>query len=200
MNTPANPKYPPIILASGSQYRRQLLEKLGLSIHCHAPNIDESPQTGESASDLALRLSREKALSLAAQYPNTLIIGSDQTAELAGTILGKPGSIKLARHQLQRCSGQEVTFHTGLCLLNTRSKIEHSLTEVVEVGFRELCSQQIDSYINREPALDCAGSFKVEGLGISLFRYVRSSDPNTLIGLPLIKLIDLLLDEGYPIP
>jgi predicted house-cleaning NTP pyrophosphatase (Maf/HAM1 superfamily) len=93
-----------------------------------------------------------------------------------------------------------VTFHTGLCLLNTRSKIEHCLTEVVEVGFRELCPQQIDSYINREPALDCAGSFKVEGLGISLFRYVRSSDPNTLIGLPLIKLIDLLLDEGYPIP
>ena len=167
--------------------------------HCQPPNIDESAQANECASALARRLSISKALTIAAQFPAALIIASDQCAELDGQILGKPGTKERAQQQLAQCSGREVIFHTGLCLLNSLTGQQHVIVETVSTGFRTLNNAEIASYTSREPALDCAGSFKAEGLGISLFRYIRSDDPNTLIGLPLIRLIDFLNKEGHPV-
>ncbi|MDF1691641.1 MAG: Maf family protein [Zhongshania sp.] len=188
-----------LILASSSAYRRALLEKIGLKLLCEAPNIDESAQTNEGATELARRLSITKAQAIATKHPNAIIIASDQCAELDGKILGKPGTIERAQQQLSQCSGSEVLFHTGLCVLNSRTGQQHVAIETVSTQFRDLSSSDISNYIQRESALDCAGSFKIEGLGISLFRQVRSDDPNTLIGLPLIRLIDFLAREGYEV-
>lgn len=186
-----------LILASGSNYRRALLEKIGLRPACQPPNIDESPRSNEAAATLSRRLSISKALAVAKQHPSALIIASDQCAELDGQILGKPGTRARAQEQLARCSGREVVFHTGLCLLNSQTGRQQIAVEVVNVAFRTLTNAEIERYIDQEPALDCAGSFKVEGRGIALFRYVRSDDPNTLIGLPLIRLIEFLKAENY---
>jgi MAF protein len=188
---------PQLILASSSPYRRALLEQVGLLPTCHAPNIDESAQKNERAGALARRLSIAKAQAVAKQHPNSLIIASDQCAELHQQILGKPGTTERARQQLNPCSGHEVVFHTGLCLLNSRTGQIQECVETATTAFRSLSHDEIEAYIHREPALDCAGSFKMEGLGISLFRYIRSDDPNTLIGLPLIRLIDFLKKENY---
>jgi len=196
---PATPKPLPLILASGSSYRRMLLEKIGLHPHCHATNIDESPLPNETATALARRLSISKALSAAESFPCALIIASDQCAELDGQILGKPGTRARAQNQLSKCSGREVLFHTGICLLNSQTGKQHISVETVTVAFRTLNSLEIEHYTEREPALDCAGSFKAEGLGISLFRHIHSDDPNTIIGLPLIRLIDFLKEEDYPL-
>ncbi|MFK0570213.1 Maf family protein [Endozoicomonas sp.] len=189
-----------ILLASGSSYRKSLLERLNLKFHQASPNIDESPQPGENAENLTLRLSKEKALALATKHPNTLIIASDQCASLENTILGKPGSREKAIKQLSRCSGKKVTFYTGLCLLNTSTE-QHQLACVdYSVWFRKLSSTQIATYIDRENPLDCAGSFKCEGLGITLFEKMAGDDPNSLVGLPLITLTTMLINEGvYPI-
>ncbi|WP_373095592.1 nucleoside triphosphate pyrophosphatase [Zhongshania sp.] len=189
----------PLILASSSSYRRTLLTTIGLHPTCQAPNIDESALPSEDAATLAKRLSVAKALAVAKHFPAALIIASDQSAELDGQILGKPGTIEKAKQQLAYCSGRDVVFHTGLCLLNSQTGHQHIAIERVTAGFRKLSTQEIERYTNREPALDCAGSFKVEGLGISLFRHVRSDDPNTLIGLPLIRLIEFLSKENYPV-
>ncbi|WP_419536623.1 Maf family protein [Endozoicomonas sp.] len=189
-----------ILLASGSPYRKRLLERLNLTFSQASPDIDETPEAGESARDLSIRLSREKAMILADQHPNTLIIASDQTAALNNTILGKPRTREKAIQQLSSCSGRQVVFHTGLCLLKTATE-QYQLTCVdYTVWFRKLSSTQIGTYIDAESPLDCAGSFKCEGLGITLFEKMAGDDPDSLIGLPLITLTTMLMNEGvYPI-
>lgn len=187
------------LLASGSPYRKALLERLNLTFRQASPDIDESPRQGETAKELVLRLSREKAEALAADYPDTLIIASDQVAALGRNILGKPGTEEQAVKQLSQCSGQSVTFHTGLCLLNTRTQQCQLSCVDLTLWFRQLTNQQIRSYIAREKPLDCAGSFKCEGLGIALFKKMSGDDPNSLIGLPLIELTSMLLREGVDV-
>ncbi|MCQ3830383.1 septum formation inhibitor Maf [Microbulbifer elongatus] len=181
-----------LILASSSPYRRQLLEKLRIPFECQAPRIDEQPLPGEPASELASRLATEKALALANDHPDALIIGSDQVAECNGTLLGKPGNTENAIDQLSRSAGQTVNFHTGLCLADARDGSHHTLCELFSVRFRPLSASEIRRYVELEKPLDCAGSFKSEGLGIALFEKMEGSDPNSLVGLPLIRLIDLL--------
>ncbi len=190
---------PSILLASSSPYRRQLLEKLGLYFSHESPDIDESALPSETPQALAERLSRTKASALSAQHPNTLIIGSDQVADLNGRSLGKPGNRENAIEQLRSCSGQTVTFHTGICLFNTTTLRQHYECDTYSVVFRELSDEQIIYYVDKETPFDCAGSFKSEGLGISLFSAISGDDPNSLIGLPLIRLTQLLLKEGIDV-
>ncbi len=181
-----------LVLASTSSYRKQLLEKLGLPFIQAAPNINESPLDQESASTLVERLAREKAYTLAKNHPNSLIIGSDQVATFDGRIIGKPHTKDNAQKQLKDFSGQKITFYTGLALHNTATGETKSLVEPFHVYFRKLSEQQITHYIEKEQPLDCAGSFKSEGMGIALFERLEGRDPNALVGLPLIALCDLL--------
>ncbi len=173
--------------------------KLGLPFVCAAPNIDESPIDNETPQQLVARLAEQKAQAVAADHPNSLIIGSDQVAILDGDIIGKPGDHAHAIKQLSRASGKTVTFHTGLSLYNSHTQL--SQTEVVPftVHFRELTASQIENYLQKEQPYNCAGSFKSEGLGISLFEKLEGDDPNTLIGLPLIRLIKMLENQGVKI-
>ena len=190
----------PLILASSSPYRRQLLERLGVAFVSISPDIDESPVPGENAEALAARLALAKAEAVAAANPGHLIIASDQVASLDGKVIGKSGSHQAAFAQLSNCSGRTVTFYTGLCLLNSRTNQHQLCTETYSVQFRPLNPNQIERYLHREQPYDCAGSFKMEGLGISLFEKLSGDDPNTLIGLPLIRLIEFLSNEGIAIP
>jgi MAF protein len=185
-----------ILLASSSIYRRQLLTRLGLAFNYHAPDIDETANPNETADELVSRLAQAKASALAPFYQNTLIIGSDQVAVLEGNIVGKPHTHERAFSQLRAASGKTVLFKTGLCLLNTSTGLSQLAIEEFSVHFRTLTNGQIDTYLNREQPYDCAGSFKCEGLGIALFTSMQGSDPNTLIGLPLIRLVDMLIKEG----
>ncbi|WP_304164456.1 nucleoside triphosphate pyrophosphatase [Lonsdalea britannica] len=187
---------PNIVLASTSSYRRALLEKLTIPFQCASPNVDETPFPEEDASTLVRRLAMAKARSLADAYPNHLIIGSDQVCVLNGKITGKPHDRERAVTQLNQASGRHVTFYTGLALYNSQTAHMHSLVEPYEVHFRPLTNKEIDNYIEKERPFDCAGSFKCEGLGITLFERLSGRDPNTLIGLPLIALLDLLRQEG----
>lgn len=189
----------PIVLASSSKYRRQLLEKLGISFFTASPNIDESRQEHELPFNLAQRLAKTKAQVLASQFPTHLIIGSDQVAELAGNPLGKPGAHEAAVNQLQQASGRTLQFHTGLALFNSDTGNLQYACSTYEVKFRQLNRTQIDNYLNTERPYDCAGSFKSEGLGIALFEYIRGDDPNSLIGLPLIELTRMLANEGLDV-
>lgn len=198
-NLKKDAKMPPIVLASSSPYRRQLIEKLGISFSTASPDIDESPRTGESPADLAKRLSENKAKALASDYPSHLIIGSDQVAELHGTPLGKPGSHQAATTQLRSASGHILHFHTGLALFNSQTGTLQYANSTYTVKFRSLSDSQIESYLTREKPYDCAGSFKSEGLGIALFEYIRGDDPNSLVGLPLIELTRMLLNEGIDV-
>jgi MAF protein len=186
----------PLILASSSPYRRQLLDKLGLAYHWASPAVDETPLPGEKPEELVVRLAQAKARALAKTYPAHLIVGSDQVSSQQGQILGKPGHLEAAHRQLRAASGNSLTFYTGLCLFNSVSGRCQSLCETYEVSFRELSDTQILNYLQREKPFDCAGSFKCEGLGISLFRRMSGRDPNTLVGLPLMALIDMLINEG----
>ncbi|PVY75414.1 MAF protein [Tamilnaduibacter salinus] len=188
---------PRLLLASSSPYRRQLLERLRLPFDCASPDIDESPLPGEPPESLAVRLAESKAEALAGDYPQHLIIGSDQVAVTGdGHRLEKPGHFDVAREQLGRCSGQSVRFLTGLCLLDARTGSAWSVCEPYQVHFRNLTGDEINRYLTLEEPFDCAGSFRMEGLGIALFRHMEGSDPNSLIGLPLIALVDLLRDRG----
>ena len=189
-----------IILASTSPFRAELLQRLGLPFSAVAPGCDETPVPGETHHDLVIRLAEAKARSLAEQFPDCLIIGSDQVAELDGEILGKPGSAANARKQLSACSSRQVRFHTGLCLLDTRDDTVQVDKVFFEVVFRPLSEQQIASYVEKEQPLNCAGSFKSEGLGITLFSALRGDDPSALIGLPLIRLCDMLAARGLTLP
>ncbi|AMX02491.1 Maf family protein [Microbulbifer thermotolerans] len=186
----------PLILASSSTYRRGLLEKLQLPFTCHTPHINEEALPGEAAQALAQRLAEEKAHAIANSHPEALIIGSDQAAECRGRILGKPGTRERAQEQLQFCSGHPVHFYTGICLLDAHSGKQRSAVEIFTVYFRQLDESQIRRYVELEKPLNCAGSFKAEGLGIALFEKMEGSDINSLIGLPLIRLIDFLREFG----
>ncbi len=185
-----------LILASSSPYRRAILDKICLSYHSISPQIDESPLIDENVSDLVQRLALEKALKIAQQQPDSLIIGSDQAAYLNGKILGKPGNAVTAHQQLSQCSKNTVTFHTGLCLLDSSDNSYQCEDVIFKVHFRELTDQEIHHYIAKENPLDCAGSFKVEALGISLFERLEGDDFNSLIGLPLITLLKMLRNKG----
>ena len=191
---------PSIVLGSSSAYRRQLLERLGLEFITASPEIDESPRLDETPENLVVRLAESKARAVAQDFPESLIIGSDQVACIKESILGKPGSRSAAITQLSAASGRKVTFLTGLCLLNTSTGISQSLCEPFHVHFRRLDSRQIERYLDHEKPFDCAGSFKSEGLGIALFERLEGNDPNALVGLPLIRLIKLLANEGVEIP
>lgn len=187
---------PQLVLASTSPFRKQLLQKLGLDFVTDSPEIDESRLEGESPEQLVARLAEEKARAVAARRPQSLIIGSDQVAVIDGEILGKPGSHDRAVTQLKAASGRRVTFLTALCLYN--STTGDSQLEVVPFGvvFRELSDMQIENYLQAEQPYNCAGSFKSEALGIALFEKLEGDDPNTLIGLPLIRLVRMLEAEG----
>lgn len=188
-----------IVLASSSPYRRRLLEQLGLDFEWASPDIDETPLANEAPRILVARLAEAKARALAKRYPRHLIIGSDQIACLDGRILGKPGDIDNARRQLRACSGRRVEFLTGLSLLDSGTNACTTLVEPFAVMFRQLGDDHIERYLAREKPLDCAGSFKVEGLGIALFERLEGDDPNALIGLPLIRLVTLLAHAGIEV-
>lgn len=188
-----------LVLGSTSPYRKELLQRLGLEFITAAPNIDESRRPGESPAQLVRRLAEEKAHAVAKKFSDALIIGSDQVAAIGEEILSKPGTHENAVGQLQRCSGQAVTFVTGLCLLNARSGKAQIEVIPFRVYFRPLNAAQIESYLRREQPYDCAGSFKSEGLGIALFDRLEGDDPATLIGLPLIRLTRMLETEGIQV-
>ena len=196
----SNNQQPNLILASTSPFRKALLAKLNLPFTTVSPAIDEEALAGESAQQLVSRLAEEKAKAVAAAHPNALIIGSDQVATIDGQILGKPGNKTKAIEQLLLASGRRVTFYTGLCLYNSHSQQSQRCCEPFHVHFRSLEQAQIERYLDIEQPYSCAGSFKSEGLGIALFRKLEGDDPNTLIGLPLIRLIDMLAEEGFFIP
>ncbi|RJT38906.1 septum formation inhibitor Maf [Rahnella woolbedingensis] len=187
---------PDILLASTSVYRKALLEKTGLTFTCAAPNIDETPVPGESPAELVKRLAQSKATALASAYPGHLIIGSDQVCVIDGNITGKPHTFDNAFRQLQAASGKTVTFYTGLSLYNGETQTAQTLCETFDVTFRPLTAEEITGYLHREEPYDCAGSFKCEGLGITLFDSLTGRDPNTLIGLPLIALLAFLREQG----
>lgn len=191
---------PPLILASSSPYRRELLQRLRLPFECASPDIDESPLAGESAEQLVRRLAESKARALSQRYPDHLIIGSDQAAVNASKILGKPHTTERAIEQLKAASGASVSFLTGLCLLNSRTGHSQVACVPFTVHFRDLDDARIRRYVEAEQPLDCAGSFKAEGLGVSLFRSTEGEDSTSLIGLPLIRLVDMLLIEQVQIP
>lgn len=186
---------PQLILASTSPWRRALLEKLAIPFECAAPEVDETPLPGEAPRHLALRLAQKKAQSLAHRYPSHLIIGSDQICVLDGEITGKPLTEENARQQLLKARGNIVTFYTGLALYNSATGHLQTEVEPFDVHFRHLSETEIEDYVRKERPLHCAGSFKSEGLGIALFERLEGRDPNTLIGLPLIALCQMLRRE-----
>ena len=190
---------PPLILASTSPYRRELLARLGLPFSVANPQTDESPLPGEAPETLALRLSEAKARAVALAYPEALIIGSDQVATVDNRIYGKPGTHERAVEQLQALSGKTVNFFTGLCLYNSRTGQADVRGIATLVTFRQLSDGEIESYLRREPAYNCAGSAKSEGLGIALLHSMRGDDPNALVGLPLIALCDMLRNQGIAV-
>ncbi|PHM45957.1 Maf-like protein [Xenorhabdus mauleonii] len=186
----------PIVLSSTSVYRRLLLEKLGLSFACASPDIEENPQENENPEQLVMRLSHAKATALQCDYPNHLIIGSDQVCVLDNKITGKPHNFENAFNQLQKASGKCVTFYTGVTLFNSKTGNADTRCERFHVYFRQITEAEIISYLNKEKPFNCAGSFKSEGLGITLFEKLDGRDPNTLIGLPLITLTEMLIRQG----
>jgi MAF protein len=190
----------PLLLASSSPYRRELLSRLRLPFTCASPDVDETRIADEPADQLVRRLAHDKAQALTTAYPGHLIIGSDQVAVLGDRILGKPHDFERARAQLLAASGQRVTFLTGLALLN--SETGRCQVDVVpfSVQMRMLDLPRIERYLRAERPYDCAGSFKAEGLGVSLFQSTAGADATSLVGLPLIRLVDMLLEEGVQIP
>ena len=188
-----------LVLASTSPFRKAILEKLHLPFEISAPKVDESPLSNETPRQLVERLACAKALKVAAAYPNALVIGSDQVAVIAGHIQGKPGTHEKAVVQLHQASGKTVTFLTGLCLYNSATGQSQSEVVPFKVVFRVLSGQQIENYLRAEMPYNCAGSFKSEGMGIALFERLEGEDPNTLMGLPLIRLIRMLEKEGVDV-
>ncbi len=192
-------KNKPLILASSSIYRQQLLRRLNLPFTAASPNIDETPHSEETPPQTALRLAEQKARALATRFSDALIIGSDQVAVLRGQAIGKPGDHANAVKQLSAVSGEIMHFHTALCLLDSRSGDTQVATATNEVKFRMLTREQIERYLLAEKPYDCAGSAKSEGLGIALIEYIRGDDPNALIGLPLIELTTMLIRAGVQV-
>jgi septum formation protein len=194
------PTLPRLVLGSTSRYRADLLRRLTPDFEQSAPGTDERPLAGEAPAQRALRLAIAKAVATAAGCRDALVIGSDQVAELDGLILDKPGTVDRARAQLTASSGRDVHFHTALCLLDARDGRRHTHVDHTRVRFRELTATEISRYVEREQPLDCAGSFKCEGLGISLFESIDNRDPSALIGLPLIALSRMLREAGFALP
>lgn len=190
---------PRLILGSTSRYRRELLERLRLPFDVARPDTDETPLAGETPESLARRLARAKAADVAARHPEAWVIGSDQVAEFDGRPLGKPGTHEAATEQLQAMSGRSVRFLTGLCLTRGDGEILEALDCTV-VRFRALATEEIQRYLAAEQPYDCAGSFKSEGLGITLFDAIETHDPTALIGLPLIATARLLREAGFALP
>ena len=191
-----NMSHPPLILASSSPFRQALLQRLNLSFESISPDIDESCMSHESATDYVRRLAAEKAEVIATRNPASLVIGSDQCAWLEGRILGKPGNHKNAMQQLRNARGKEVVFYTGVCVVCLDSGIK--MVDCVEyrVGFRCVSDEQLEHYLLTEKPYNCAGSFKSEGYGVTLFSYMSGDDPTSLIGLPLIRLTSMLEEAG----
>ncbi|WP_129141655.1 Maf family protein [Modicisalibacter coralii] len=185
-----------LVLASGSRWRRQLLERLDIPFTWSSPDIDETPRPEESPEALVHRLALGKAERVVRDHPDHLIVGSDQIALFEGDILGKPGDDATARANLARFSGNRVRFLTGLALIDTRASRHWVCHERYDVVFRTLSEREIAHYVDREQPLDSAGSFRMEGLGVTLFERLEGDDPNTLIGLPLIRLCALLREAG----
>jgi septum formation protein len=185
----------PLILASSSPYRKELLSRLGLAFEAISPEVDESPLPKESPQDTALRLAQIKARKIAETHPQALVIGCDQVATLDGMQLGKPGNHENATKQLRMMQGRTVIFHSALCLYNAKTLTMQAEVVPYEVAFRKLSDEQIERYLRAEKPYNCAGSAKSEGLGIALISSMNGTDPNALIGLPLIKLISMLQNE-----
>ena len=188
-----------LVLGSTSSFRKSILEKLNLSFECAKPNIDETALVGETPQTLVERLAVEKAKAVTDEFPNALIIGSDQVAVCDGEILGKPHNFENGVKQLTKFSNKAVTFYTGLCVYDNANDKTFSLVEPFIVHFNKLSQAEIENYLKAEQPYNCAGSFKSEGLGICLFEKLEGDDPNTLIGLPLIKLVGLLKQHGLDV-
>lgn len=190
----------PLVLGSTSRYRRELLQRLNLPFDVAAPDVDETPLPGEAPRALALRLARAKAHAVAKQYPDAVVIGSDQVADLAGEPLGKPGEHDRAVQQLRQMRGQTVVFQTAVAVVCNATGFEQVDLAPVEVKFRNLSDEEIERYLRAEQPYDCAGSAKSEGLGIALLDAIQSDDPTALIGLPLIRTCRMLRAAGMVLP
>lgn len=187
-----------LILASSSRYRAELLARLGIPFASQAPDLDESPQPGETPANVAQRLALAKARAVAAANPERWVLGSDQVASTDGRVIGKPGSHDKAVAQLQSFSGRSLTFYTAVALV--KGTQEFAALDTTIARFRPLTPEEIERYLDAEPAYDCAGSFKCEGLGISLFSAIETRDPTALIGLPLILVRQLLAQAAFFVP
>ena len=188
-----------LVLGSSSPYRKELLERLGLPFLTDRPGVDESPRAGESAEKIVRRLSQEKALAVSVRYPDALVIGCDQVAAVEDRIVGKPGNHEAAVKQLKEVSGKTITLYTGLALLNSKTGVIQVDVVPFSVTFRILTGEMIEEYLRRDKPYDCTGSVRVEGLGIALLERLEGDDPNALIGLPLIRLITMLKEEGLSV-
>lgn len=190
----------PLILASTSRYRAALLGRFGMPFNTGSPAVDEAEQPGESPRERAFRLSEAKAEAVAAQYPDAVIIGGDQVAALGSRILRKPGNANTCREQLRLLSGSAAEFHTACTVRCVAGTVKLTHVDTTTVTFRTLADAEIDRYIEREQPFDCAGGFKAEALGITLFERMDSSDPTAIVGLPLIWLAGALRTAGYALP
>ena len=190
----------PLILASTSRYRAALLARFGLVFNTSSPAVDEAEQAGETPRERAIRLSEAKADALAAQYPDAVIIGGDQVAALGTRVLRKPGNANTCREQLLLLSGSAAEFHTACTVRCLSAALELTHVDTTTVTFRTLADAEIDRYIEREQPFDCAGGFKAEALGITLFERMDSQDPTAIVGLPLIWLAGALRIAGYSLP
>ena len=190
----------PLVLASTSPYRRELLSRLGLAFEIQAPAVPEEALPGESPTDRALRLAHAKAQAVAQRFPAAIVIGSDQVAAADERMLGKPGDAATCRAQLASLSGKTARFHTACTVLGASAGVHAKHVDTTTVVFRTLTAAEIERYVARERPYDCAGGFKAEALGISLFECIESQDPIALIGLPLIWLCAALRGAGYPLP
>lgn len=189
----------PLVLGSSSPYRRELLTRLGLPFEVHSPDIDESAVPGETPRELALRLAAAKARAVAARFPTGLVIGCDQVAHIGSRVFGKPGTHENAVRQLSEMSAQSVTFESALSLLHAPSGRLQVDSVPTEITLRKLTAAEIDSYLRRDQPYGCAGSAKLESLGIALIERMRSDDPTAIIGLPLVRLCRMLAAEGIPV-
>ncbi|GAA6139293.1 nucleoside triphosphate pyrophosphatase [Arenicella sp. 4NH20-0111] len=188
---------PTLVLGSSSPFRKKVLSSLLVPFETSSPDIDETPLEGESPVQLVERLAVEKAKEIARSYPNALIIGSDQVAMHGEKIVGKPHTHERAVEQLNEASGKKIELFTGLALINSRSGTIQSTVEPFSVHFKDLSDDTIQNYLLKEKPYNCAGSVKSEGLGVSLFKRFDGEDPNALIGLPLIRLVEMLEREGF---
>ena len=194
------PQQRPLVLGSTSRYRRELLQRLNLTFDVAAPDVDETPEPGETPRTLALRLALAKAQAVAQLHPSAIVIGSDQVADLAGEPLGKPGNHERAVQQLRRMRGHTVVFQTAVAVVCLATGFEQVELAPVEVKFRDLSDAEIERYLRAERPYDCAGSAKSEGLGIALLDAIHSDDPTALVGLPLIRTCRMLRAAGLVLP